>query len=46
MADVKEFKVIVVGDTGTGKTSMIASLLGEPIPQTYVQTQGNNHGKK
>lgn len=40
MAELDEFKVIVVGDAGTGKTCMISSLVGEPIPKTYVQTQG------
>lgn len=36
-----EFKIIIVGDAGVGKTSMIASMLGEPVPEIYVQTQGS-----
>ena len=35
-----EFKIILVGDAGVGKTTMVAGLLGHPLPQTYVQTQG------
>ena len=41
MSDVDyEFKVIVVGDAGVGKTCMVASFLGNVIPRTYVQTEG------
>jgi len=40
MSNEYEFKVIMVGDAGIGKTTMIASLMGDPLPHTYVQTQG------
>ena len=36
-----KFKVIIIGNAGTGKTTMVTSLLGEPLPLTYIQTQGN-----
>ena len=39
MADY-EFKIILVGDAGVGKSTMVAGLIGDPLPQTYVQTQG------
>ena len=39
MADI-EFKIILVGDGGVGKSTMVAGLIGDPLPQTYVQTQG------
>lgn len=37
MAD-HEFKIILVGDAGVGKTTMVTGLLGDPISQTYVQS--------
>jgi len=38
----EHFKVIVVGDAGVGKTTMINSLVGDPLPMTYVQSQGKS----
>lgn len=35
-----EFKIIIVGDAGVGKTCLVASFLDNPIPTTYVQTEG------
>lgn len=35
-----EFKIILVGDAGVGKSTMVAGLIGDPLPKTYVQTQG------
>ncbi|XP_057314967.1 ras-related protein Rab-1B-like [Hydractinia symbiolongicarpus] len=34
-----EFKIIIVGDAGVGKTCLVASFLDNPIPTTYVQTE-------
>lgn len=41
MAD-HEFKIILVGDAGVGKTTMVTGLLGDPISQTYVQSHRAN----
>jgi len=33
------FKIVVIGNSGIGKTCMIANYLGNPVPMTYVQTK-------
>ncbi|PVD35461.1 hypothetical protein C0Q70_02424 [Pomacea canaliculata] len=34
------YKVLLVGKTGVGKTSTVASLTGGEVPQTYSETPG------
>lgn len=39
-------KLVILGDGGVGKTSLINSLLGKTIPKMYVPTIGSNIARK
>jgi len=39
-------KLVLLGDGGVGKTSLINSMLGKAIPKMYVPTIGSNIARK
>ncbi|PRP79416.1 hypothetical protein PROFUN_08177 [Planoprotostelium fungivorum] len=40
VAEVREYKIVVYGKTGAGKTSTVMNLCGADIPSTHVETSG------
>ena len=40
--DEINIKLLVLGEAGVGKTSLVRSFFGEEIPKTYVPSIGNN----